>query len=296
MNYHYLVIFSDLDNCLLDRDSYGFSEASAALAEIRRQGFPLILVSSKTRAEIEIVRAALAIDAPFVVESGGALFLPGISGEKGAKTAADTDQYAKVEWGLPYDTIREALVESQKSFPVRGFGDLSLEEIAALTGLSLEEAQLASAREYSEPFLLEQPEQLLRLIAWAAERGLQILSGGRFYHLAAAGQDKGRPVRFLIEHYRHRHPGPVLTMALGDSPNDLPMLAAVDMPVLLPSHDGGYADLHLPHVIRGVAPSSRGWNHHVLAFLRLASRTPENQAEEAQAPSLHVHHNPKETP
>lgn len=291
----FLVIFSDLDNCLLDRDSYEFSAANGALDEIRRRNIPLVLVSSKTRAEIELHRSSLAITAPFVVESGGALYLTNGTSDDEQHGASDGGGLAKIEWGLPYEAIRAALVEARQRFAVRGFGDMDVQEIVAHTGLTNHNAQLAAAREYSEPFLLEHPEQLLPLIAWAAERELQILSGGRFYHLAAAGQDKGRAVRFLIKHYRRHHDGPVLSMALGDSPNDLPMLAAVDMPVLLPNHDGGFADLHLPQAIRATAPSSRGWNQQVLAFIRLVGSSLETETAK-KAISLHTHDNPEELP
>jgi mannosyl-3-phosphoglycerate phosphatase len=291
----FMVIFSDLDNCLLERDSYDFSEASGALDEIRRRNIPLVLVSSKTRAEIELHRSSLAITAPFVAESGGALYLPNGSGTGDKNGAKDGGGFDKFEWGFPYETIRAALVEARQRFAVRGFGDMDVQEIMAHTGLTRHNAQLAAAREYSEPFLLEHPEQLLPLITWAAEKELQILLGGRFYHLVAAGQDKGRAVRFLIEHYRRHHDGPVLSMALGDSPNDLPMLAAVDMPVLLPNHDGGFADLHLPQAIRATAPSSRGWNHQVLAFIRLVGSSPEKETAK-EAISLHTHDNPEEIP
>lgn len=290
-----MVIFSDLDNCLLDRDTYDFSKANDALEEIRRRHIPLVLVSSKTHAEIELHRAALAVNAPFVVESGGALYLPEEADDNSIAGLIGRGGSGKIEWGLPYQTIRTALVEARERFAVRGFGDMEVDEIVTHTGLSRRHAQLAATREYSEPFLLERPEQLLSLIAWAAKRNLQILSGGRFYHLAAAGHDKGRAVRFLIDHYRRHHDGPILSMALGDSANDLPMLAAVDMPVLLPNHDGSFADLHLPRAIRATAPSSRGWNHQVLAFLRLVGQKATVEAEQPPAFSP-IFYNPEEIP
>ena len=49
MNKPYPIVFSDLDNCLLDRHNYGFAAATEALEALRRHGVPLILVSSKTR-------------------------------------------------------------------------------------------------------------------------------------------------------------------------------------------------------------------------------------------------------
>ena len=295
MNKPYPIVFSDLDNCLLDRDDYGFAAATDALEALRRHGIPLILVSSKTRREMEAVRLLLDLDTPFIAESGAALYIPRDFAGLGELPPGGDGRYALIEWGLPYATIRQALAEAARTFAVRGFGDMEPAEVAALTGLHLTQASLAAAREYTEPFLLEEPARLLPLIAWAAERGLQVLAGGRFHHLAAAAQDKGRAVTFLCERFRRHAGGPVITMALGDSPNDLPMLAAVDMPVLLPDANGGYADLHLPKAIRASEPSSRGWNRQVLAFLRivgleasspgqLSPPTPETPSTRKEAP------------
>ncbi len=51
-----LVIFTDLDGTLLDRDTYSFEPALPALRLIRQKDIPLVLSSSKTRAEIEFYR------------------------------------------------------------------------------------------------------------------------------------------------------------------------------------------------------------------------------------------------
>jgi hypothetical protein len=36
---------------------------------------------------------------------------------------------------------------------VRGFGDMNAEEVASLTGLTIEEARLAKQQDYAEPFI-----------------------------------------------------------------------------------------------------------------------------------------------
>ena len=46
------IFFSDLDGTLLDHENYDWSAAKPALSELKRQGLPLILASSKTAAEI----------------------------------------------------------------------------------------------------------------------------------------------------------------------------------------------------------------------------------------------------
>ena len=53
------IIFTDLDGTLLDRETYSFEPAQSALHLIKQKGIPLILSTSKTRAEIELYRKRL---------------------------------------------------------------------------------------------------------------------------------------------------------------------------------------------------------------------------------------------
>ncbi len=103
------------------------------------------------------------------------------------------------------------------------------------------------------------------LAAAAERRGLRVTWGGRFHHLTGPA-DKGRAVRQLLA----LHAGPVSSVALGDSPNDLTMLEAVDRPVLVPRPDGSVAEVlaqALPLAERAPGPGPRGWNEAVLAVL-----------------------------
>ena len=71
------IVFSDLDATLLDHYSYSFTDAKSALKIIRNKNIPLILISSKTRSEIEYYQKQLNICAtPFVVENGCAIYCP----------------------------------------------------------------------------------------------------------------------------------------------------------------------------------------------------------------------------
>ncbi len=76
-----LIIFTDLDGTLIDHQSYSYSDAKKALKKISDDKIPLILVSSKTRAEIEAIRQDLKKDGfninhPFIVENGSAIYIP----------------------------------------------------------------------------------------------------------------------------------------------------------------------------------------------------------------------------
>jgi len=268
-----MVIFTDLDASLLDHDGYGFAGAMPALTQIKARHIPLIAVTSKCRPEVERIRTRLGIDDPFIVENGAALFVP--AGYQGLSVPEGQvrDDYTVCQWGLDYAWIRSAIVNARQFFPIKGFGDMDVAEVARLTGLPLEEAALAKQRQYSEPFLLSDRGRLDDLLAWAAVRGLAVVQGGRFWHLMSAAQDKGRAVAHMMAVFRQAAAGPVVSIGVGDSPNDASLLAAVDFPVLLPHPDGSLADLHLDGLILGCKPGSHGWNDAVLQLLdTIASR------------------------
>ncbi len=71
-----LVIFTDLDGSLLDADTYRYDAARAALEELTACQVPLVLCTSKTRAEVEPLRQELGNTDSFIVENGGASIFP----------------------------------------------------------------------------------------------------------------------------------------------------------------------------------------------------------------------------
>lgn len=121
-------------------------------------------------------------------------------------------------------------------------------------------AELAGQREFTEPFVTGPFADMAALQALAAEHGLKITRGGRFYHLIGTGQDKGTAVRTAREIFARYLGRPPVAIGIGDSENDLPMLAQVDIPVLIPRPDGTSLDLRLPRMVIAGDPGCRGWN------------------------------------
>ena len=151
-----IIIFTDLDGSLLDATSYSFEAAKDALSAIARLGAALILVSSKTRSEMEPLRLRLNHLHPFIVENGGALLIPNGYFPFPIEDSTPNGEYNVVEIGAPYSSLRTALGEIAEALGCRlqGFGDLSAEEVAQLTGLSSADALRATQREYDEPFVV----------------------------------------------------------------------------------------------------------------------------------------------
>ncbi len=262
-----IILFSDLDGCLLDASAYSFEAAAPALGALRARRIPLILASSKTRAEIEALRARLAHTDPFIAENGGGLFIPKGHFPFPLEGSVLRGPYQVVEAGTPYPRLRTALKEIERAlgWELRGFGDMPPEEVAARTGLSYAEAVLAKQRQYDEPFVIE-PDRTGAVLEQIKAHGLSCTRGGRFYHLTGE-TDKGWACRYLIGCYRRQH-GELLTVAIGDSLNDFAMLAAVDRPFLVQREDGSYDDsIQLPNLVRIGAPGPAGWNQAVLDLL-----------------------------
>lgn len=268
-----ILIFTDLDGSLLDATTYSYEAAGEALTLIGRLGASLILVSSKTRSEMEPLRRRLNNQHPFIVENGGAVFIPHGTFPFPIEQASAREGYEVVEIGTPYAQLRTALngIQKQVGCRLRGFGDLSLEEVVRLTGLSDAEAVHATQREYDEPFLVEgEHVDWHRLAAAVDSHGLRCTRGGRFYHVMGAN-DKGIATKQLMSWYQHlaeREGQQVVTVGLGDSLNDLPMLAVVDHPILVRKPDGSYdPDVQLPHLIRADGVGPVGWNRSLTALL-----------------------------
>jgi len=264
-----LLFVTDLDGCLLDDQTYRYDAAVPALEALARNRIPLVLCSSKTRAEMQPLAHRLPTVGPFIVENGGAIVvpaghLPRLAGRR------DPEGYGQVMLGTHREALVRALAElaNQTGARVRGFSSLSADEVAGLTGLEVPAAERALRREYDEPFLLDAGSEE-RLTRAAAARGLRITRGGRFHHLLGP-VDKGRALQRLLALYAAEGLR-FAAVVLGDSPNDLSMLQRADRPILIPrAATGTDASLAaaLPHAEIAPAPGPTGWNDAVLTVLR----------------------------
>ena len=153
---------------------------------------------------------------------------------------------------------------------MKGFSDMTIEEIAACTGLPLEEAPLAAKREYSEPFMFSDTSAQFSLLeSLLQKKGLKITRGGRFYHMIGPN-DKGQAVQILRRIYANIYPDKsIWTAGLGDSANDIPMLRHVDMPVIIRKKTGEWERIQgIEPIIHSDKAGPRGWAEviHTILF------------------------------
>jgi mannosyl-3-phosphoglycerate phosphatase len=265
-----LIVFTDLDGTLLDHHTYSWVAAEEALAELERRRVPLVFVTSKTRAEVEVLQRKVGRLEPFITENGGGIFIPHGYFPQRIEDAFTVGRYHCVALARPYAEIVEDLdaIAEEAEASIVGFHQMSAKEIAQNTGLPLKQAELARHREFDEPFFFAGAgeDRIQRFVHLAKLRKIEIVRGGRFWH-AFSGSDKGRAVKHLMKLYRAALRSRQRAIGLGDSANDLPMLAAVDVAVLVAKPDGSHDPevvRKLPRATRTSAPGPAGWNEAVL--------------------------------
>jgi mannosyl-3-phosphoglycerate phosphatase len=240
-----------------------------AVKLLSRKEIPLIFCSAKTRAEQEAYREELGILDPFIVENGGAIFIPQDYFPFSFEYRRIQDGYLVIELGTSYqklrDTLQQIRLDTEADF--RGFGDMSVEEVAGYTGLSLEAAYRAKQRGYDETLRLEgETEEVEKILDAIRKAGLNYAPGGCYYDVMR-GNDKGRAATILIELFR-RKLGELKTVGLGDSLNDLPLFSVVDIPILVQKPGGYWEEMKLSNLwrIEGVGPE--GFGHAIEGLVK----------------------------
>jgi mannosyl-3-phosphoglycerate phosphatase len=235
-----LVIVTDVDACLLDDRTYSPEGARAALEALRQQEVPVVLCSSKTRAELIAVQEALAIAGPFISENGGGLHLPPGYFPFEIPGVGRRNGHALAVFGRPRPWVLERLrrTAAQTGVSIVGFSDMSPEQIAADCGLTLRQAELAGLRDYDEPFRVIDPDPQARTRLHSALRaaGVHVTAGGRYDH-ATGPTDKGGPTAYLRCLFRAAY-GRTIFVGLGDALNDAPLLRSVDVPIIVRAASG----------------------------------------------------------
>lgn len=236
------IIFTDMDGSLLDHATYSHAEADECLNWLKQKQIPVIPVTSKTCAEVLMLRQQLNNEAPFIVENGAAIYIPLNELQPSSSEVARSEDFlirtfvdSRVHWQGLLKTVGTHLNDAFLTFQQAG-----IEGIMQMTGLNEQQAQLAAQREYGEPLKwLGSDAQYDEFREFIQAQGGQLLRGGRFIHLSGAC-DKGIALQWLLNQYRqHYAEKTVVSIALGDSQNDIAMLEAVDHAIIIrsPVHD-----------------------------------------------------------
>ena len=244
-------IVTDLDGTLLDHQ-YNMDDAKELIPVLKKNRIPVIPCTSKTAAEVRVIRNQLNLTDPFIVENGAAIYGNNMSFNN--------------EWelvlGKSYVELRTILDSLSKeiNYPLVALNDLNNSEIKELTNLNDNQIDLALDRHWSVPFLTPPDIYLEKINNINQKYDVQIFQGNLMSHLLGNGSHKGIAVNKLKEYLDQRNSK---VIGLGDSPNDIPLLQISDFPIVIPGKDG--PNKALLDGLKGIdfivadSPHSKGW-------------------------------------
>ncbi len=253
-----LIVFTDLDGTLLDYYTYSYKYSRKGMDLLRRFDIPLIFCTSKSYAEVVYFREKTGNESPFIVENGGAVYIPEkqfkklkrFQGSHRSLPFKSSEGYVAIELGTDYRTLRHVFEQMKKKFGngITGFGDMSDQEVASYLNLQLDLAAMAKDRRHDEPFIIKKESLLDGIKQFSMKHGLKVYAGTRFYHLMG-NTDKGKAVKVLASIYRETVTG-IITAGIGEGKNDEPMFREVDLPYLVEKPDGKHIDISMDNIVK----------------------------------------------
>tara|TARA_B100000674_G_C37713368_1_gene856232 strand:- start:99 stop:893 length:795 start_codon:yes stop_codon:yes gene_type:complete len=247
-------VVTDIDGTLMDH-SYDLNPAMETINWLKDLNIPVIPCTSKTKAEVKLLRSELDIHDPFIVENGGAIY-----GEY------SDEKSWEIILGKSYCELENILsqLSNDINYQLKPLNKLSDKEATELTGLKGNSLNLMRDRHWSMPFI-NPPDSLEKKINnFAKKYNVDIFRGNRMSHLLSNKSNKGLAIQKLIEHSKNLK---VKIIGLGDSPNDLPLLEMSNYKIVIPGINGPnkrlLSSLSSSKVIVSDKPHGYGWKKEV---------------------------------
>ena len=247
-------VVSDVDGTLMDH-SYDLTPAKETIKILQKLCIPVILCTSKTASEVEVIRNELNLTDPYIVENGAAIY-----GESLKKVNG------KIILGKKYEILEEILnnISKEIDYKLIPLNNLSDNNATKLTGLKGNSLKLMRDRHWSMPFL-NPPNYLEPKINICCKKfNVDVFKGNRMSHLLSTNSNKGKAIKALKKYSNIKN---IKIIGLGDSPNDLPLLLNSDIRIVIPGIDG--PNLNLIHQLKDLEftlaskPNGHGWKYEI---------------------------------
>lgn len=259
------IIYTDLDGTLLDLETYSPNTAFQAVQKLKRKEIPIIFCSSKTLEEQLDYQQLLGLNTPMIVENGAGIVIPNSFHPYFLEIPHERmDDMLLFSFSKCQDFIVDSInhIRSELNLELSGYNDLGNAEISELTGLPLESVSKTTNRMFSETIIkgdFKSPDfKKFRLALF--EMDLQCTPGSKFFTITGLSSNKGSAIKWLNKHFKKITDSSFSTIGIGDSLNDLPMLAETDKSFLVQKPNETWAKIELPNLVKVDKPGPDGWN------------------------------------
>ena len=257
-----IIIFTDLDGSLLDKDTFKFDAIKDFFKELIANGIVIIPNSSKTESELSDFNKQNNLDLSFIAENGSSI-----------------NGLNKIHQNLPNkiliartrDIIQKIYDENinldfkNKITPIL---NLKIDEQQKIFGLPLDKISFATNRMYSIPIHFKGTEmEKHNFVKVVKEIGLSAQSGGRIMNICD-NTNKSYAMAKALNFIKKEIDNEIVTIAVGDNENDIEMIKQADYPCLVKNENFDSSLINIDNLIKSYEPSPLGWSDVIKTALQ----------------------------
>ena len=247
-----IIIFTDLDGSILDRDTFKFDQIKEYIKKLIISGIHIIPNSSKTESEIMEFNRELGENLPYISENGSVingLNLLNSNFPNKIILSREKEELLKI--------FKNKVPENLQS-KCRFIQNLSKKDQINIFGLNESKLKNALNRKYTEPFLFDgsknEKKDLTKILR---ENSLTIQEGGRVINLCD-NVNKVKSMNKILKIFKKIQSN-FKIIAVGDNYNDLDMLKNSDLPCLVFNDQFKEDQINIDNLIISNKPSPEGW-------------------------------------
>ena len=247
-----IVVFTDLDGTLLDRDTFKFDTIKDYIISLLNRGIIIIPNSSKTEKEIEKFNKELGVEIPFISENGSSIHglnLINVNFPSRIILSREKEQLLKIFIDKVPEQLRNKCIQISK---------LSRNQQEKIFGQKDDKLRDALNRKYTLPFLFKgdknEKNKLLKILNSST---LTFQEGGRVLNLCD-NINKVKSMSKVIKILKKTE-NEIKSIAVGDNYNDLNMLKNCDIPCLVFNDKFKLDQININNLIFSNNPSPEGW-------------------------------------
>ena len=254
---HKVLIFTDLDGSLLDRDTFKFDKILQYIKDLISKGIFIIPNSSKTKNEIDSFNKELDEDLPFIVENGAAIYNLNLINASFPEKISLSREISEI-----LDIFNNKISKKYKS-KCKFIKNLTSDKQLQIFGQSKEKVKLSMKREYSIPLLYDGSKaEKVDLIKSVNNAGLSLHEGGRLINLCDK-ISKSQAMKHVVKIFKKISKEKLITIGVGDNFNDLDMLKNSDIPCLVFNDKFTMEKINIDNCLVSKNPAPEGWEEVV---------------------------------
>ena len=248
-----IIIFTDLDGSLLNKDTFKFDEIEDYFRELVSKDIKIIPNTSKTEAELLDFNYLYKLNLSFITENGSSIH---------GLNLIHSNLPEKVSLSRSAEQIYEIYNENIPSHlkdKITFILKLNFKEQQEIFGLPMDKIKLALKRDYSLPIQFNGNEiEKNEFIKIINNVGLTVQTGGRIMNICD-NVNKSKAMLKTLELINKEIDDEVITIGVGDNQNDVDMLRQSNYACLVKNEDFDSSLINIDNLIKSSEPSPNGW-------------------------------------